>query len=99
VHHHIEDAAFPRYYAAADAFVLPSRGEGWGRPHVEAMSMARFARAPRRAAAPPRSFPPPAPKQRSPPGAAAAAGRPPLVARAASSWIGGAAVHSSSARG
>jgi len=29
----------PRLYAAADAFVLPSRGEGWGRPHVEAMSM------------------------------------------------------------
>ena len=27
-------------YAAADAFVLPSRGEGWGRPHVEAMAMA-----------------------------------------------------------
>jgi len=26
-------------YKAADAFVLPSRGEGWGRPHVEAMSM------------------------------------------------------------
>ena len=30
----------PRLYAAADAFVLPSRGEGWGRPHVEAMAMA-----------------------------------------------------------
>ncbi|GMH90905.1 hypothetical protein TrVE_jg6114 [Triparma verrucosa] len=29
----------PDLYAAADAFVLPSRGEGWGRPHVEAMSM------------------------------------------------------------
>jgi len=29
----------PRLYAAADAFVLPSRGEGWGRPHAEAMSM------------------------------------------------------------
>ena len=26
----------PRLYKAADAFVLPSRGEGWGRPHVEA---------------------------------------------------------------
>jgi glycosyltransferase involved in cell wall biosynthesis len=23
-------------YASANAFVLPSRGEGWGRPHVEA---------------------------------------------------------------
>ena len=31
--------ALPRLYAAADAFVLPSRGEGWGRPHVEAMAM------------------------------------------------------------
>lgn len=30
----------PRLYRAVDAFVLPSRGEGWGRPHVEAMSMA-----------------------------------------------------------
>lgn len=36
---HLSDAEFPRWYAAADAFVLPSRGEGWGRPHVEAMSM------------------------------------------------------------
>jgi hypothetical protein len=26
-------------YAMADCFVLPSRGEGWGRPHVEAMAM------------------------------------------------------------
>lgn len=33
------DAEHPGFYAAADAFVLPSRGEGWGRPHVEAMSM------------------------------------------------------------
>lgn len=30
----------PRLYRAADAFVLPSRGEGWGQPYVEAMSMA-----------------------------------------------------------
>jgi len=29
----------PNLYAAANVFVLPSRGEGWGRPHVEAMSM------------------------------------------------------------
>jgi glycosyltransferase involved in cell wall biosynthesis len=35
---HIADLA--ALYKAADAFVLPSRGEGWGRPHVEAMSMA-----------------------------------------------------------
>ena len=29
---------FPRLYAAADAFVLPTRGEGWGRPYGEALS-------------------------------------------------------------
>ncbi|HEU5125172.1 MAG TPA: glycosyltransferase [Verrucomicrobiae bacterium] len=28
----------PRLYASADAFVLPSRGEGWGRPFMEAMA-------------------------------------------------------------
>lgn len=28
-----------RLYAAVDAFVLPSRGEGWGRPYMEAMAM------------------------------------------------------------
>ena len=27
-----------RLYRAADAFVLPSRGEGWGRPYMEAMA-------------------------------------------------------------
>ena len=26
-------------YAACDAFVLPSRGEGWGRPYMEAMAL------------------------------------------------------------
>ncbi|KAK9791576.1 hypothetical protein WJX73_010077 [Symbiochloris irregularis] len=36
---HIPQENLPRLYAAADAFVLPSRGEGWGRPHVEAMAM------------------------------------------------------------
>ena len=30
--------ALPSLYREADAFVLPSRGEGWGRPHVEAMA-------------------------------------------------------------
>lgn len=29
----------PSVYLAANAFVLPSRGEGWGRPITEAMSM------------------------------------------------------------
>lgn len=30
----------PALYAAADCFVMPSRGEGWGRPYMEAMAMA-----------------------------------------------------------
>ena len=29
----------PALYAASDCFVLPSRGEGWGLPYTEAMSM------------------------------------------------------------
>ena len=32
-------AEMPRLYRAADAFALPSRGEGWGRPLQEAMLM------------------------------------------------------------
>ncbi|CAL0321211.1 unnamed protein product [Lupinus luteus] len=36
---HIAQSEFPSVYKAADAFVLPTRGEGWGRPIVEAMSM------------------------------------------------------------
>ena len=36
---HVAQRDLPALYAAADCFVLPSRGEGWGRPHVEAMSM------------------------------------------------------------
>ena len=32
-------AAMPRLYAAADAYVLPTRGEGVGRPYMEAMAM------------------------------------------------------------
>lgn len=31
----------PRLYAAADAFVLPTRGEGWGRPYGEALACER----------------------------------------------------------
>lgn len=34
----LPDAAMPSLYAACDAFVLPSRGEGWGRPYAEAMA-------------------------------------------------------------
>lgn len=37
--HDIPQSLLPAVYASADAFVLPSRGEGWGRPHVEAMAM------------------------------------------------------------
>ncbi|GAV64090.1 Glycos_transf_1 domain-containing protein [Cephalotus follicularis] len=36
---HIAQIDLPRLYKAADAFLLPSRGEGWGRPLVEAMAM------------------------------------------------------------
>lgn len=39
VNSHISDGDFPRFYKTGDAFVLPTRGEGWGRPHVESMSM------------------------------------------------------------
>lgn len=38
--HDVPQGLLPAVYAAADAFVLASRGEGWGRPHVEAMAMA-----------------------------------------------------------
>lgn len=37
---HIPQVDLPRLYKSADAFVLPTRGEGWGRPIVEAMAMA-----------------------------------------------------------
>jgi len=39
LHQHVSDEDFPRLYKSSDVFVSPSRGEGWGRPHVEAMSM------------------------------------------------------------
>ena len=32
-------ALMPTLYCACDAFVLASRGEGWGRPYMEAMAM------------------------------------------------------------
>ena len=35
----LSSTALVSLYGGADCFVLSSRGEGWGRPHVEAMSM------------------------------------------------------------
>ena len=35
----LEMTDIPRLYRAVDAFVLASRGEGWGRPYMEAMAM------------------------------------------------------------
>jgi glycosyltransferase involved in cell wall biosynthesis len=35
----LSDSQMPALYRAADCFVLPSRGEGWGRPYMEAMTM------------------------------------------------------------
>ncbi len=35
----LSSAQLVTLYARVDCFVLPSRGEGWGRPHVESMSM------------------------------------------------------------
>ncbi|EDQ89020.1 uncharacterized protein MONBRDRAFT_25815 [Monosiga brevicollis MX1] len=34
----VPDGEMPQLYRAADVFVLPSHGEGFGRPHVEAMA-------------------------------------------------------------
>ncbi|KAA0178208.1 hypothetical protein FNF27_00062 [Cafeteria roenbergensis] len=36
----LSQGELPGAYRSADALVLPSRGEGWGRPHAEAMAMA-----------------------------------------------------------
>jgi len=36
---HVPQANLPRVYKSMQAFVLPTRGEGWGRPLAEAMSM------------------------------------------------------------
>ncbi len=38
---HVPAAQLPALYEACDAFVLPSRGEGWGIPYMEAMAMER----------------------------------------------------------
>lgn len=37
----VPEERMPALYAAADAFVLPTRGEGWGIPFMEAMAMGR----------------------------------------------------------
>jgi glycosyltransferase involved in cell wall biosynthesis len=37
----VPDAQMPHLYRAADCYVMPTRGEGWGRPFMEAMAMAR----------------------------------------------------------
>lgn len=37
----------PRLYATGDAFVVPSRGEGWGRPYMEAAACGKIVLAPR----------------------------------------------------
>jgi glycosyltransferase involved in cell wall biosynthesis len=34
----LPEEAMPRLYRAADCYVLPTRGEGWGRPFAEAMA-------------------------------------------------------------
>ena len=35
----VPDARMPNLYRATDCYVMPSRGEGWGRPYMEAMAM------------------------------------------------------------
>ncbi len=37
----VPQTALPGVYHSIDALVQPSRGEGWGRPHCEAMAMGR----------------------------------------------------------
>ncbi len=37
----LPQTALPGVYASIDAVVQPSRGEGWGRPHVEGMAMGK----------------------------------------------------------
>jgi len=38
---HMHVAKIPVLYKSVDAFVLPSKGEGWGRPQVEMMAMGK----------------------------------------------------------
>ncbi|KAJ9508024.1 hypothetical protein QJQ45_021361 [Haematococcus lacustris] len=37
---HVPEPDYPRVYRSVDALVIPTRGEGWGRPQIEAMAMA-----------------------------------------------------------
>lgn len=39
INQHYKSGEMAALYAACDAFVLPSRGEGWGRPYMEAMAV------------------------------------------------------------
>jgi glycosyltransferase involved in cell wall biosynthesis len=39
VSEHLPSHLMPALYAAADCFVLPTHGEGWGLPTMEAMAM------------------------------------------------------------
>ncbi|KAH3760660.1 group 1 family glycosyltransferase [Pelomyxa schiedti] len=39
IQNYLSDDDMPRLYASIDCLVVPSRGEGWGRPHIEAMAM------------------------------------------------------------
>ena len=38
LHEQVPEEDLPRLFSAADAYVAPSRGEGWGRPQMAAMS-------------------------------------------------------------
>jgi glycosyltransferase involved in cell wall biosynthesis len=39
MHQHLSEKEMVGLYKAVDCFVLPSRGEGWGRPYMAAMAM------------------------------------------------------------
>lgn len=36
---HVDEPTFVRVYRSVDALVVPTHGEGWGRPQMEAMAM------------------------------------------------------------
>ncbi len=37
---HVPEALYPRVYRAMDALVIPTHGEGWGRPQMEVRARA-----------------------------------------------------------